>query len=114
MGECRGVWGGVVGVPLVVPHLHLWLSCCCCWEYLLPASGQLKRGKLARTGEIPNLQVGLGVALKDGGVSLPVGTNIFCLMLCLSKCTGSHIGQSGWWGHCGRGDVGFQPCSFFL
>ncbi len=70
---------------------------------------QLQRGELARAGEVPNLQVDPGVALRDEGVSLPVGTNIFCLMLHASKCTRSYIGQSGQWGHRGRGGVGFEP-----
>jgi hypothetical protein len=69
--------GGVAMVPLVVPCLCLWLSRCCCREYLQSASGQLQRSKLARTGEVPNLQVSRGVVSKDGGVGLPVGTNIF-------------------------------------
>jgi hypothetical protein len=63
--------------PLVVSRLCLWLSCPHYWEYLQLVGGQLQRGVLARTGEVPNLQGGPGVALRDGGVGLPVGTNIF-------------------------------------
>ncbi len=89
--------GGVVAAPLVARRLCLWLSCCCCQEYLQLVGGQLQRGKLARMGEVPNLQVGPGVASRNGGVGLSVGTNIFCLMLHVSKCARSNIGQSGRW-----------------
>jgi hypothetical protein len=106
VSQCPG--RRVVAAPLVVPRLCLLLSCCCCWEYLWLVGGQLQRGKLVRMGEVPNLQVGPGVASRDGGVSLPVSTNNFCLMLHVSKCARSHIGQSGWWGRCGRGGIGFQ------
>ncbi len=75
VSQCLG--GGVVTTPLVVPRLCLWLSCCHCWEYLQLVGGQLQRGEVARMGEVPNLQVGPGVASRDGGVSLPVGTNFF-------------------------------------
>ncbi len=98
-----------MAAPLVVPYLHLWLYCCHCQEYLQLVGDQLPCSELARMGEVPNLQVGPGVALRDGGVSLPVGTNIFCLMLHVSKIARSHVGQSGLWGHRGRGGVGFQP-----
>ncbi len=97
----------VVAAPLVVPCLRLWLSFHCYQEYLQSVGGQLQRGKLARTGEVPNLQVSPGVALRDGGVGLPVGTNIFCLMLHVSKCTRSHIG------HLDGGDIAEEEAQVF-
>ncbi len=89
----RGWEVGVVVVLLVVLRLCPWVShhyCClgCCWL----VSFQLCCIRLARNGEDPSLWVVLEVGLPGGGDNLPAGTSIFCLMLCVSRCIGIHIG----------------------
>ena len=84
----------VMVVLMVVCRLCLWAShhCCFlgrCWL----VSCQLCCVGLARMGEDPILWVVPEAGLLGGGDNLPVGTSTFHLMLCVSRCVGSGIGQ---------------------
>ncbi len=74
---------------------------------------QQQHGKCAKIVGVPSLQVVLEVVLQGAVVILPVGTSIFCLMLCGSSCAGSHDGQSGQWGYHERVGIEFQPWNSF-
>jgi hypothetical protein len=57
----------------------------------------------------PNLQVVLGAVLLGEVGGLLVGTSIVCLMLRVSSCRESRVGQCVLWECHKRGVIGFRP-----
>ena len=101
-----GIVGGLV---LVVRH-HRRRTCHCRHRRFRWVGGVRPRlDVLARTGEAPSRQVGLGVAWRGVGGGQQVGTSIFHAKLCGSSFAGNHIGRSGQWARLGRGGGDFRP-----